>query len=495
MTVLNAPKRCHRFLSWRNCVNRATWKERSKNAAPAYENGYPAYAACGFPPTPAAPRDLHRHQRKPGANRAEAALMDDTPARHEWREGWPLPLTSAIGYGVGVAQIYSFGLFIAPLQKEFGWSRTATSSGLTVLSAILLLAPVAGTLIDRWGPRRIAIPGMLFYCAALAALSLAGHALWSWWLLWVLVGFGTLAVQPTTWASAVVSRFDRTRGLALSVTLCGSGLGAAILPLVTNRLLLSFGWRGAYVALGGVLALVSIPLLILFFRDAKDLQNKRAKPGAKPHMPAANGTTFAEALRSARFWRLAIVSFLAVGAIVALLVHFVPILIWKGLPRTKAAEIAGVIGIGSIAGRLITGVLLDRINGSIVGAVGFSLPILVLLTLIFADANVPATSATALLFGLTLGCEIDVLGYLTSRHFGMRNFGAVFGMLVGLQSLAVRAGPAIAAFVFDRTGSYQLVLIGLMPVFAASATLISTLGAYPAFEQDAPAEHHSNGRN
>jgi hypothetical protein len=55
MTVLNAPKRCHRFLSWRNCVNRATWKERSKNAAPAYENGYPAYAACGFPPTPAAP--------------------------------------------------------------------------------------------------------------------------------------------------------------------------------------------------------------------------------------------------------------------------------------------------------------------------------------------------------------------------------------------------------------------------------------------------------
>lgn len=422
--------------------------------------------------------------------------MADAQARREWREGWPLPLTSAIGYGAGVAQIYSFGLFIAPLQREFGWSRTATSSGLTVLSAILLLAPLAGTLIDRWGPRTIAIPGMLFYCTALAALSLAGHALWTWWLLWVLVGLGTLAIQPTTWASAVVSRFDRTRGLALSVTLCGSGLGAAILPLVTNRLLLSFGWRGAYGALGGVLALVSVPLLVLFFRDAKDLQSKRAQPGAAPHLPVANGMTFAEALRSSRFWRLAIVSFLAVGAIVALLVHFVPILTWKGLARTKAAEIAGVIGIGSIAGRLITGVLLDRINGSIVGAVGFSLPILVLLTLILSAANIPITAAAALLFGLTLGCEIDVLGYLTSRHFGMRNFGAVFGMLVGLQSLAVGAGPAIAAFVFDRTGSYQLVLIGLVPVFAASAILISTLGAYPAFRRDIPTnEHHSNGRH
>jgi MFS family permease len=276
--------------------------------------------------------------------------MADAQARREWREGWPLPLTSAIGYGAGVAQIYSFGLFIAPLQRQFGWSRTATSSGLTVLSAILLLAPLAGTLIDRWGPRTIAIPGMLFYCTALAALSLAGHALWTWWLLWVLVGLGTLAIQPTTWASAVVSRFDRTRGLALSVTLCGSGLGAAILPLVTNRLLLSFGWRGAYGALGGVLALVSVPLLVLFFRDAKDLQSKRAQPGAGPHLPVANGMTFAEALRSSRFWRLAIVSFLAVGAIVALLVHFVPILTWKGLARTKAAEIAGVIGIGSIRG-------------------------------------------------------------------------------------------------------------------------------------------------
>jgi predicted MFS family arabinose efflux permease len=155
-----------------------------------------------------------------------------------------------------------------------------------------------------------------------------------------------------------------------------------------------------------------------------------------------------------------------------------------------------VIGIGSIAGRLVTGVLLDRINGSIVGAVGFSLPILVLLTLILAAANIPITAAAALLFGLTLGCEIDVLGYLTSRHFGMRNFGAVFGMLVGLQSLAVGAGPAIAAFVFDRTGSYQLVLIGLVPVFAASAILISTLGAYPAFRRDIPTnEHHSNGRH
>ena len=422
--------------------------------------------------------------------------MADAQARREWREGWPLPLTSAIGYGAGVAQIYSFGLFIAPLQRQFGWSRTATSSGLTVLSAILLLAPLAGTLIDRWGPRTIAIPGMLFYCAALASLSLAGHALWTWWLLWVLVGLGTLAIQPTTWASAVVSRFDHTRGLALSVTLCGSGLGAAILPLVTNRLLLSFGWRGAYGALGGVLALVSVPLLVLFFRDAKDLQSKRVQSGAGLHLPAANGMTFAEALRSSRFWRLAIVSFLAVGAIVALLVHFVPILTWKGLARTKAAEIAGVIGIGSIAGRLITGVLLDRINGSIVGAVGFSLPILVLLTLILAAANIPITAAAALLFGLTLGCEIDVLGYLTSRHFGMRNFGAVFGMLVGLQSLAVGAGPAIAAFVFDRTGSYQLVLIGLVPVFAASAILISTLGAYPAFGRDSPTnEHHSNGRH
>ena len=410
--------------------------------------------------------------------------MADAHIGREWREGWPLPLVSAIGLGIGVAQIYSFGLFIAPLQNAFGWSRTAASSGLTVLSAVLLLAPVAGTLIDRWGPRRIAIPGMLFYCLALAALSLTGASLWTWWLLWGLIGFGTLTIQPTTWLSAVTSRFDQARGLALSVAMCGSGLAAMILPLVTNHLLLSFGWRGAYMALGGIFAAVSIPLLLLFFRDARDLTAKSAGPGSKSRAPAAIAIALAEAARSSRFWKLAIVSFLVVAAITALLVHFVSIMTWKGLSRTHAAEMAGLIGIGSIAGRLITGVLLDRINGSIVGAVGFSLPILVLLTLIFMDASMALTAAVALVFGLTLGCEVDVLGYLSSRHFGLRSFGSVFGTFIGLQSLAVGVGPAAAAYVFDRTGSYHLVLVGLIPVFALSAILISSLGAYPARAQD-----------
>lgn len=408
----------------------------------------------------------------------------DPAVREEWRRAWPLPFVSAIGYGVAVAHIYSAGLFIAPLEQEFGWSRAAITAGLTVISVIsVVLAPAMGGLIDRVGARRIGIPGMVFYTAALAALSLTGSSLWMWWSLWVVLAFATLMVKATVWTTAVASRFDRSRGLAMAITLCGAGVGSAVLPILTSRLLTEFGWRGAYVALGLILAVVSIPLLLPFFRDAKDERRRRPDPAAAQHV--ASGLSFRAAIRSSQFVKLALVSYLSVTAITGLLVHFVPILTSKGFDRTTAAGIAGLVGIGSMVGRIGTGYLLDRINGSLVGAIGFSLPIVVLVALGEAAAMPWVAAPAAFLFGLTLGCEVDVLGYLASRHFGMRAFGALFGSMVGLQSLAVGTGPLLAGYIYDTTGGYQAALIGFVPVFIASSMLISTLGRYPRFDAEA----------
>ena len=412
--------------------------------------------------------------------------MFDARARDEWRAAWALPFVSALGYGVSTVHIYSAGLFIVPLEREFGWTRAAITGGLTVISVIsVFAAPFVGLLIDRVGARRIGIPGLAVYAAAMAALSLAGSSLWGWYALWVLLAVGSLMVKATVWTSAVASRFDRSRGLAMAITLCGAGLGSALTPLLTNRLLVAFDWRGAYVGLGVIIAAISIPLMLPFFRDARDLA--RSRPAAAEAVAPLGGLRFGEAVRSARFVKLALVSFLAVSAMTALMVHMVPMLLERGFTAIHAAQIAGLAGIGSVVGRIGTGFLLDRVSGQLIGGIGFSLPILVVIAFYAAGTQAWVAAPAAFLLGVTLGTEVDVIGYVTSRFFGMRNFGGVFGTLIGLQSVSVGLGPLLASIVFDRTRSYDAVLLGTVPVFMLVTALIVSMGRYPDQEAHASA--------
>jgi MFS family permease len=398
-------------------------------------------------------------------------------ARAEWRGGWPLPFVSAVGYGVSVAHIYSAGLFIAPIEQEFGWSRTAITAGLTVVSVFsVVLAPFFGAMIDRWGARRIGLPGTMLYCAAIAALSLTGGSVWSWWGLWILIALGSLTVKSTIWTSAVASRFDASRGLAMAIALCGAGLGSALLPILTSRLLAEFDWRTAYLALGGILALVAVPLLLPFFRDARDVA--RRAPGA-PVAAALAGVSYREALRGRRFAMIAIVATLSVAAMTSLMVNMVPILRSLSFGTAEAAAYAGLLGIGSIIGRLGTGFLLDRFNGALIGTIAFALPVLGVGLLSAASGTPPLAMAGCFILGLALGTEVDVIGFITSRYFGMRAFGAIFGTIVGLQSLSTGLGPMAGSAIYDLRGSYTWLLIGVVPIFIVCALLVSRLGSYP----------------
>lgn len=408
------------------------------------------------------------------------------PVRAEWRAGWPLPLASALGLAVSVTHIYTAGLFIAPLEQEFGWSRTAITSGLSIISLFsVCLAPFMGMAIDRWGSRRIGLPGILLYCGAVASLSLATGSLWSWWALWVLLALGSICTKATVWTTAVASRFDEARGFALAITLCGAGVGSAVLPIMAVAFLSEFGWRGAYVAMGAVLAAVSVPVLFFFFYDAGDTKGKAegtGRSGDRSHLP---GLGIREAMLSTRYLRLAVASLAAVSAVTALMVHLVPILSSRGMDMAAAAAAASLVGIGSVTGRLGAGYLLDRMSGPLIGAIAFTMPILVALALLHVDASPQMAMPIAFLLGLSVGGEVDVIAYLTTRFFGLRNFGTLFGTLVGMQSLAVGIGPVLAGYVYDQTASYDWVLIGVVPVFALAALMVGTLGRYPVLRAPA----------
>lgn len=403
-----------------------------------------------------------------------------TSAADEWKAGWPLPVVAAMAYALAGTHIASLGMFFEPLEREFGWSRSQISSGGLVFSLVSVVAiPLIGRLVDLKGARRIALPGAVFYCCVLAALGLAHSAVWSWWALWAVIALAMAFISPAVLVSAVSSRFDKGRGLAIATALSGAGVGMAVAPPLANWFIEAYNWRLAYIGMGAVYCAVVFPLLFCFFFSATDLHERPKQKLAAEPTPALVGMSVRDGLRNFKFQRLLVAGFLAVLALYALVVHFIPVLTNSGIPATQAANAAGLIGVGSIAGRIVTGVLLDRIHGKIVGCFAFSLPILVSLSLWEWGSNSYMIIPTAFLLGFPLGSEVDVLAYLTSRYIGLKNFGSLFGAIVAASILAVGVGPWIGGVVYDQFDSYQYLLIGTIPVFLLAAAILASLGPYP----------------
>lgn len=404
-------------------------------------------------------------------------MNDRQGAYSEWRAGWPLPPVAALGVAVASAPAYALGMFFAPLEQAFGWSRAQTSSGLFALSAVAIVTiPLMGRLVDLRGARRIALPSMILFSLAFAALALAQPAIWTWWGLWMLLALAGAGINPVVWTAAVASRFDKGRGLAMAITLSGAGIGTAAAPVLSAWLIGAYGWRTAYVGMGALFALVMLPLMLLFFHGAGDLQ-RRTSPGPEARGAAElPGMTFREGLRHGKFQRLVAATFLIAFGLLALVVHFVPIVTSAGLSTTQAAEAAALIGAGSITGRLFAGILLDRVSATLVGCAAFLLPVLVALALLQWAGDAAMIVPVALLLGLSLGSEVDVVAYLASRHVGLKRFGALFGICMSAMALATGVGPWVAGLIFDAFGNYDYFLVAAAPLFLTAALFIASLG-------------------
>lgn len=396
-------------------------------------------------------------------------------AKEEWSKYWYLPVVSALGYSASGLHMYGIGPFLEPLQKEFGWNRTQTMSGLAMVSVVVALASIPmGALIDRVGPRRIGLLGVLLMGAAVALLSTATGTMANWSLLWLIVSICAVPVQGVVWISAVVSRFDAGRGLALAVALSGASFGSFTLPLVSTALVETVGWRGAFLGLGAIWGLTLFPLLYFCFRGAQDdsRETRRKAHAAAGDLP---GVTRAEALRDPVFYQLIFASGLFALCLLGAVVHFVPILVDSGATPLTAASAAALIGIFSLIGRLATGAVLDRFPGHIVGAVSFLLPIPGCALLLVDEAGIVGYFVAAAMFGLTVGAEMDVITYLATRRFGLKHFGAIQGAILCAIAVGAAAGPLVAAALYDRFGSYTVFLACTAVLMLVSAVVIGTV--------------------
>ena len=408
--------------------------------------------------------------------------------------GWWNVVASAVGMASGAAMFtaFSFGVFVLPLEETFGWSRGQISLALSFTTATnVIVSPLVGSLLDRVGVRRVVIPSILCVGLVLAALSQLTANLWHLYLMYSLLpllGAGTL---PQSYSRVIVAWFLRRRGLALGLSLAGYGIGAMLLPSVSQHLIDQFGWRQAYVILGACVLVFPLPIVALLMKESPaelglqidGLTGDGGESGAQ--VPGeSGGLSGREALRTRAYW-LILVSFLLVGiAVPAVLTHLVPLLADRGADPTTAAAYLGVLGLGMLVGRLLSGVLMDYLFAPRVVALFLFGLILGLVLLIFVQPG-PLLGLAAFLIGMAMGAEMSEIAYLCSRYFGVKAFGQIYGIMFSAFMLGGAIGPAALGLYYDRVGSYDGGLY-VLPAMALIATLlVLLLGPFPDFEAEA----------
>lgn len=409
-------------------------------------------------------------------------------AGEEWRRSWKLVLAASAGFSFMSIMTSAQGLFMGPLQDEFGWSRTLLSVGSAIGAALsLLLSPVFGVLIDRFGSRRLALPGLVLTALAIASFSLLNGTTTQWIALWVVFALVSNAIHATTWTTAVSGRFDRSRGLALGLTLAGSAVALAVVPPLTNELITALGWRAAFAWLGLGWGGVAFALSALFLFDARDIRRRtlvleEATGAALPAAEPLSGLSVPEALRDSALWRIAAATFLTLTITVGVTVHQFPILVDAGVSRADAALLAGMAGIAGIVGKLATGALLDRYHVRWVG--GLTLASTALAYPLLLDAvRTPLLIVIAMMVnGYAAGTKMQLCGYLTTRYAGMRNYGTIYGMMASIIALAGGLGPMLAGLSFDNYGGYAPFLVAGAAISIVSGLLVFSLRPYPRWD-------------
>jgi predicted MFS family arabinose efflux permease len=383
--------------------------------------------------------------------------------------GWGVAAAAFVGVMTSFAPIvpYTFSLFLNPLHAAFGWRREAMT-GTFALAAITvaLVSPFIGMLLDRFPPRRIILPSIVIFAAALASLSRMGPDIRRFYITFFVLGLVANGTAQFAYTRTMLTWFRRHRGFALALILTGSGVGSILIPPLTQWTIGAHGWRSAYLLLGAI-ALLGFPLTALLVRN---------KPAAVIHEDSAtaSGKSVGAALASAAFWLLCGITVLSAFSENGLVTNLAAILTEHGLSAGSAAVALSVRGGAGIVGRLGVGLLVDRFSPQRIQTVILLLAAVGTLVLAFAESAGVALVGAAVL-GVGLGSEADVLPYLLARYFGRRHFSVLYGLTWTAYAIGGATGPMFIGRLYDRAGGYHSIFIVYLAAVAFAAVAVSLM--------------------
>jgi MFS family permease len=411
-------------------------------------------------------------------------------ARLPFYYGWALVGVAFVTMAVGVNARTAFSLLYPPILDEFGWDRGLTAGIFSfgfLLSA--LITPFVGRLIDRRGPRLIVEIGIATMAAGLLLAVLAREPWQLYLTLGALCGGGVNCFTYVTHSTYLPHWFVRRRGLAISIAFSGVGAGSIVILPWLQSLITHSGWRSGCVMLGILLLALLAPLNLLLRRKPEDLGlepdgARSTGPAAAPHAAyvvdhawAAVDWTLGRALRTSRFWWLALGYFGSLFAWYAIQVHQTKYLTEIGFSPSDAAWALGLVSLVAVPGQIALGHLSDRIGREWVWGIANAGFVVCGLTLVMLAKH----PTMALLWVMvvaqgTLGYALtSVMGPIPAEIFAGRHSGGIFGMVMVSGILGGAVGPWAAGVLHDVTGSYA-------PAFWASlgCNLVSILAIWRA---------------
>ena len=375
-----------------------------------------------------------------------------------------------------------FGVYIKPMEAEFGWGRGALS-GAAAISLLLLGAagPVVGRLADRWGPRWIVIVALLL----LGVGSIGAAYVQKLWHVYVTTGFlmalGAGGASMTTGSTVAARWFEARRGMAIGISAAGMSAGQLVMIPLASALTIWFGWRTSYLWLGIALLVVVLPIALFFIRDDP------AERGVRPY--GATGTALAaaqsaaveksqrvriqEAMYVPQFWLL-MATFFVCGYTSngMVLTHFMPHALEHNFSELQASTALGVMGAMNVVGTISSGWICDRFGRRGPLAFFYFFRGVSLLFLLYVW-NAPSLHLWAAIFGLNYISTVPPTTTLTANIFGRYSVGELSGWIFFSHQVGSALGAALAGWIYEWTGGYEIAFVSaaLMGFIAAGLAL------------------------
>jgi MFS family permease len=374
---------------------------------------------------------------------------------------WVIVGAGALMTCVGIGAMFSLAVYLEPMSTETGWSRAGISSAMTIDFLTMGIAGFAwGAASDRCGTRPVVLIGALLLGLGLILASRSTSLLEFQLTYGILVGlaagafFAPMIAAATRW-------FDNNRSLAVSLVSAGMGVAPMTISPLARWLISTYDWRTAMMTVGVMAWALLIPAALLVRRPPD--AGLSGEPGQSAAADAGVSMSVAHALRSPQFLVLALTFFACCAAHSGPIFHMVSYAMICGIPAMTAVSIYSLEGLSGLGGRLLLGVLADRLGAKPVLVGGLLVQALAIGTYLFVN-RLGEFYALAIVFGTAYGGVMPLYAVLAREYFGPRIMGTVFGAATMVSSLGMAFGPWAGGMIFDSFNSYRWLYIGSLSV-------------------------------